>query len=411
MPCRVIKISVVFLIASMGIVRGQSVVTTDSVAPLVPPDLRLTNDTPVASPTSVGATIFPGPSPFVFGPYSLDPHFLYKFLYSTGLQVRPGLPTTSYIDSFALGLGGDVGSHWTFDYTPTWTVYSNRAFRGSVDHSVNVVGAYSQYNWDVHITQSYESSHDPLIETGEQTYTQTYVTTIDVTHHLNDEISVETTFTQTIRRVDPPPESSEWSDDDWLHYRFSSGLDTSVGAGFGYLQSHPGTDSEYVQPQVQLQYPLGEKVSMSIHGGEEDREFLSKPERRLLTPIYGGSITYLPFQTTSLSLSTSRSVQPSFFANEATTSTNWTLALQQRLLEHFMLSATAGYQQSTYLDEVHALNVNRSDNAQIYGLRLSTTLLRRGTIAVFYNRTQNSSDQTGYTFSSSQYGLELGFRY
>jgi hypothetical protein len=411
MRCRLSKIILTFLAVGAHLSHAQSVVQADPTAPLIPPDLRLVSDSQIAGITSVGDAFFPGPSPFVYGPYSLDPHFLYRFLYSTGLQVRPGLPKTSYIDSFAPGLGGDIGSHWTFDYTPTWTIYTSRAFRDSVDHAANIVGAYSQFNWDLHLTQSYDSSHQPLIETGEQTFTQTYLTNIDLTHHLNDAISIETDFSQTIRRIDPPPNSNEWDDTNWLHYRFSSGVDTSAGVGLGYLQQHPGSDSEYIQPQVQLLYPVGERISVSMHGGEEDREFLTHPKRRLLTPIYGGSVTYQPFQTTSVSLSANRSVEPSFFANQITTSTSWNISLQQRLLEHFLLSATAGYVKSTYLSETDALNVDRDDNAQMYGLRLSTTFLRRGTLTVLYNRTQNSSSQTGFGFSSSQLGFEVGFRY
>jgi hypothetical protein len=396
---------------SARVAQAQSVVTADPTSPLVPPDLRVAGDTQPASPFGVANTVFPAPSPFVYGPYSFDPHFLYRFLYSTGLDLRPGQPKSSYIDSFAPGLGGDIGSHWTFDYTPTWTLYTNRDFRDSVDHSAEITAAYSQYNWDLRLDQTYVSAHDPLIETGQQTFTQTYATTIDLTHHLNDAISAETVFTQSIRRIDPPPNSDEWADVNWLHYRFSSGLDTAAGVGLGYLENHPGSDSEYIQPQVQIQYPVGDKLSLSVHGGDEDREFLTHPEHKLVTPIYGADITYQPFATTSFTLTADRAVQPSFFANQVTTSTNWNVGFQQRLLAHFLLTASAGYQQSVYDAEILNLNVNRDDSGHTYGLRLSTTVLRRGTFAVFYNRTQNSSNQSAFTFTSSQIGFELGFRY
>jgi hypothetical protein len=399
------------VLLAAGTAQAQTVVTADPVSPLVPPDLRLSADTPVASSSSVSDLVFPGPSPFVFGPYSLDPHFLYRFLYSTGLQVHPGEPTTGYINSFAPGLGGDLGTHWSFDYTPTWTIYTNREFHDSVDHIADLTGAYSQFNWDVRLMQTFSTSHDPLIETAEQTFIQTYLTDVDITHHLNDEISVESNFIQTIRRVDPPPDSNEWDDTNWLHFKSPSGLDSAVGVGLGYLQEHPGSDSEYIQPQVRFEYPAGQKLTLDVHGGEEYRDFLTHPGRKLLTPIYGASATYLPFEETSFTVTADRSVQPSFYTNQVTTSTNWNATLQQRILTHFLFSATAGYIQSDYLSETDALNTIRSDNAQTYGVRLSTTLLGRGTLAVFYNHTQNTSNQQGFSFSSAQEGVEFGFRY
>ncbi len=176
-------------------------------------------------------------------------------------------------------------------------------------------------------------------------------------------------------------------------------------------RSIPASDSEYVQPQVRFQYPAGTKLTLDVHGGEEYREFYTHPERRLLTPIYGASATYLPFEDTSFTITADRSVQPSFFTNQVTTTTNWNATFQQRILTHFLLSATAGYIQSDYLSETDALNNVRSDNAQTYGLRLSTTLLGRGTVTVFYNHTQNTSNQQGFSFSSGQEGVEFGFRY
>ncbi len=160
MPCQIFRVSVIGLLFAAGIARAQSVVTADPTSPLVPADLRISPDTPVASATSIDDMVFPAPSPFVFGPYSLDPHFLYRFLYTTGLQVRPGEPTTGYINSIAPGIGGDLGSHWTFDYTPTWMIYTNREFRDSVDHSAELTGAFSQFNWDVRLTQTFLSSRD-----------------------------------------------------------------------------------------------------------------------------------------------------------------------------------------------------------------------------------------------------------
>jgi hypothetical protein len=391
--------------------RAQTEVVTDAVAPIVPPDLRPAVGSLPAGPGSIESTIFPPPSPFVWGPFSLDTNLSDRFVYATGLQVRPGQGSSTYINSLSAGVSGDVGTHWTFAYTPSWTTYSNKIFNDSVDQSASIAGAFFQDNWGVKISQSYNSSHASLIETAEQTYQQVYVTGIDVSHNLNDEIYVEDSFSQVIRRVDPPPESYEWTNVDWLHYRFSSGIDTAIGVGLGYLETHPGVDSEYIQPQAEVSYPLGTKISMSLHGGYEDREFLGTPTHKLGSPIYGASLNYLPFDATEISISGNRQVQPSFFADQVTRTTSWDATLSQRLLGHFLFSAGIGYQKSDYIAEVSDFPVARNDDTRFYNFKLSTSFLGRGTIEIFYNHNQNSSNQAGFTFASSQEGVQLGFRY
>jgi hypothetical protein len=54
---------------------------------------------------------------------------------------------------------------------------------------------------------------------------------------------------------------------------------------------------------------------------------------------------------------------------------------------------------------------NRLDDYYSFNIRLGSAFLRRGSIAVFYQYTDNSSSQAGYTFSSNQAGLELGYKF
>lgn len=137
----------------------------------------------------------------------------------------------------------------------------------------------------------------------------------------------------------------------------------------------------------------------------------STPTRKMATPIYGASLNYRPLDATEISISGNRQVQPSFFADQVTRTTSWNASLNQRLLEHFLFTAGIGYEHSDYIAEIGSLPVDRNDNTRTYNLKLSTTLLGRGTIDVFYTHNQNSSSVAGFTFSSSQVGVEVGYRY
>jgi hypothetical protein len=42
---------------------------------------------------------------------------------------------------------------------------------------------------------------------------------------------------------------------------------------------------------------------------------------------------------------------------------------------------------------------------------LSCPFLKRGTVALFYNWSDNSSNDRGYSYQSNQGGLELGYHF
>ena len=63
------------------------------------------------------------------------------------------------------------------------------------------------------------------------------------------------------------------------------------------------------------------------------------------------------------------------------------------------------------------LSTSRNDDVYSFNARLSCHLLKRGTVAVFYSYSENSSSQTGFTsgsgfgYTSTQVGFEIGYRY
>jgi hypothetical protein len=382
--------------------NADPVVAPDIETPILPEVLRQL--VPTAGPAFE-------PDPFVWGEYILSPHFLDRFYYANGLQSEPGVKSNSYVDSVAPGLLMDIGSHWTFDYTPTWTFYSSRRFHDTVDESLVLAGAWSYRDTDLQFSQNYVTNHAPLIETGMQTYQQTYATIVDLTHHYTGQVSLEVVFDQNISFVSPPPDYYDWTLTEWLHYRFLSGIDVAGGVAEGYTLVHPGTDMDFFQPQARISFPLGKKLSFDVHAGDEEREFLSHPASYLNSPIFGATARYQPFDDTTVSLNADHEVSTSFFVNQVTEDTDWNVHVEQKILQHFTLSGGAAYTKSRYLAATVDTTAGREDYTYSYDIRLSTTFLRRGTLAGFYQYTQNWSNTPGFSFASSQIGCEVGFKY
>jgi hypothetical protein len=375
---------------------------------------------PVPAPQQFGVRMIPDPSlvfatppdsPFQWGSFILKPHFLYRFLYGDGIQATPGHQLTTATNSFAPGFLLNMGSQWTLDYTPTWTLYSNSAFHDTLGQAVTLLGATSYEDWTLQFNQGYVYSSQPLVETGRQTSEQDYTTGLNLSRRLGQQFSSETILSQNLRYAVGFPDSNQWTALEWLHYEYVPQLDTAVGASLGYINESQGSNVLSFSPQAQATWAPSSKLSMTLNGGLDRREFLEHPRSILDTPIYSVSVQYNPFEWTGLGLTAGRQVAESYFANESTKDTVWRATLSQRLLEHYLLTASVGQNNADYVSNVTANSAGRNDRTLSYNLRLTWSFFQRGTLAVLYQWDRNSSNAYGFGFSSHQVGFEIGYRY
>ena len=137
----------------------------------------------------------------------------------------------------------------------------------------------------------------------------------------------------------------------------------------------------------------------------------------MITPIFSGTIQYQPFEQTKLSVTGSRTVMPASFQNQTTENTGITGDFNQRLLGKLNLDLSGGYTKTEYQASASGLSTSRNDDVYNFNARLSCPFLKRGTVAVFYTYSENSSSQSGFStgsgfgYTSTQVGLEIGYRY
>lgn len=399
-------------LALTGSAGAQEVIAPRTEPPTLPPVLEEveTNKMSVISPAQSVPPVVPE-SPFQYGPLTLRPHFLYRFLYGSGIQSSPGQPQASITHNISPGLLLAIGSHWTLDYTPTWTVYSNHHFHDTLDHTVELIGGTTYEDWVLGLSQSYTRSSSPLVETGRQTDEETYSTALNASYRFGQQMSLDLGGNQDFRFTQQLADSRQWSTMDWLNYRFWPRLEAALGLGLGYVDVSPGVDQTYEQYQARIDWRATDKVSLHVHGGVEDRQFLAAGERELINPIFGASLQYQPFDVTRVSLNVDRTVSTSPFTNQVTETTSVSGTLNQRLLENFYLNLLGEYRFVTYTAAANGVLAGRRDDYYSVTVRLSTTFLKRGTAATFYQYSGNSSNRGGFGYTSSQVGLELGYRY
>jgi hypothetical protein len=365
---------------------------------------------PAEDPSSIASVDRPE-SPFQYPPFTLNPHLYYRFLYEYGVQVRPNHPETTLIDTFAPGITVEIGPQWTIDYTANWDVYSNSAFKNTLGHSVSIVGMSTLDDWTVKLTQGYVYSSEPLVETAVQTTEQDYKTAIDISRELGRQFLTETVLNQDLRYALLFTDSYQWSVDEWLHYRFTAQLDAAVGGSAGYVHESHGSDSNYTRPETEISWQPTEKIEITANGGLEHRVFLDYPRTSLDTPTYDLSAQYSPFQTTKFILDFVHEVSPSLFANESTRISREDLGLTQRLLGKIFLTGKIGHDVVSYISTGQTNGIARNDAQTTMNLSLSTSFLKRGTVSLVCYRTRNSSTDAGFGFVTTQFGVDLSYRY
>jgi hypothetical protein len=402
-------------------VLAQGVLTSPPQTPATPPAVQEYRNN---NPMDVFALAEIIPSLLLqWGPVALHPHLDYQFLYGNGIQSSPGQQQNTIVQQVSPGVLFNLGDHWTLDYTPTLSFYSSSSFQDTLDHSVQLGWGAAYGDWFFSGSQSYASSSEPLVETAAQTDQENYSTALNASYQFNDKISLDMGLNQNFNYVGnggSPTNSPQnlansrsWSTMDWLNYEFWPRLNAGLGAGVGYTIQDGSPDSLYEQYQGRVNWRAADKVSFQLSGGLQDQQYLSGGAGDLVTPTFGATIQYQPFEQTRLSLSASRSLSASYFENQVTEDTQITADLNQRLLRKLQLDVGGSYGTSKYVASVVGSSAppDRNDTSYSFNARLTRSLLKRGTVSIFYQYSDNSSSQSGFAYTSSQVGIEIGYRY
>jgi hypothetical protein len=180
----------------------------------------------------------------------------------------------------------------------------------------------------------------------------------------------------------------------------------------GYDDAVFGPDSFFEQLQARLNWRASDKLSFQLSGGVEETQFLGgQGSGDLFSPIYSGSIQYQPFQQTQISLFANRSVSPSIFVGEYSEDTSFGCSFSQRFLGQIYLNLSGSYNDQQYVASANTLTSSRTDKYYSLSVRLSHSLLKRGTASIFYQYGSDDSTFAGYSYSSNQYGVEVNYSF
>jgi hypothetical protein len=354
----------------------------------------------------------PTDSPFKYGPLVLRPHYRHSYVYGDGIQAQPGQPLTTGLHRISPGFAFEVGKNWQVDYTPTWDIYSNSAFRDVLGHVVHFDGIVASPNWAWHVGHDYTSSEQPLVETGQQTAQETSDLTIDLLKPLTTNFAYQATFTHSFRFVTGYPDSFSWSLSQGGAYKASNDLDIALGLMTGYDASIKLPASFLLRPLARISWRAAHKLTLAVEGGVERRRALSGKKQKITNPTYRASLEYRPFEHTILSFEGSRQTAAALLGKETRELESWSGRIEQRFLGHLYFSLSGTRQNAEHvMFSAPTLDRTRQDRNDSYEVRLWMNFLRRAKIAVLYQENSNSSSQPGFGFNGSQVGAEFEYRY
>ena len=386
---------------------AQSVTVSDPTLALAPRIIQ--QSAPTDSPLAPNYKDAVSGTPLEFGQFRIFPSLDARYLHATGLPSGSGTPVDSDISSVTVNLTAELGEHWILNYSPSWINYSAKSLTDSVNQSVLLNGATTTVSgWNLHLSEGYQYSNDVLAETGKQTKQNSWTTDLSAAHKLGQRTSYEGTASLNEHNGDAFPDTRTWSTQQWLKMQVAPKTNVGLGLNLGYTEIAHAADLDYVQYLGQLGWQPTEKIALSVQGGVENRHSLSAGTSDKQNPILQASLGYSPFEHTRFTLTGSSNVSNSFYDNTLTKNKGWSLTLNQRLLEKLNLDLSYSEQTSDYSAFGGTNNVNgRSDDVKSFNSTLSVLVFKHWTVAAIYQSSKDTSNQTGFSFSTNQYGLEL----
>jgi len=360
-----------------------------------------------------------------WGPFRVYPDLNYLFTYGNGLQAQPGANSSTAISTVTPDVLIKMGNYWSLDYSPSLAFYSNPIFQNTVNQRVTLKGGTTYGDWTLSLLQSYVDTTDPLVETGTQVDQVAYATALNAAWQMNGHLSLQLGLNQNFRSAQAFSDLHEWTTSDWLNYQIERQFGVALGVTGGYDEVSIGSDMPFEEAQVRMNFQPGTKLLLNLTGGIEDRQFIHPSAPSLVAPIFSASAQYQLFEGTSLTITGSRTVTPSFFGNEVNVVTSVMAGIRQRIIGKLYFSVNGTYVSEPYTSIVAgplppyylgippttALAQTRSDTIKTLRFSLSTAFRSHLTGSVFYLINEDTSSQANFSYTGNQVGLQLNYRF
>lgn len=361
--------------------------------------------------SGVAQAITGGVNPYAWGPISVRPGLGFRYIYGDGLLGQSGEQQDSSLQEISPNFDFEIGERFTANYSPTWRIYADEAFKDVVDHSAGFTGEGQLGTWTFGFDQDYGFRTQSLIEAGRQAEEESWSTSLNAFHPFTNSVYYNSSLIQDVRDVEDFTDSTQWAFTNRLHYAPSPHIDYAVSGTYGYTDIDPGLNMEFQQYTASIGFNPSEKTQIELEAGVDVREFDFSGAEEFSNPIFNATMSYSPRETTTLSASAERSYESSLFEDTVVEREGFRLNFRQRLLDKFDIDLGYNNTTSVFADELGSSVGARDDENESYDARLSAMVLYKIRMSAFYRHIRNVSNIDGFEFDSDQVGVEARYQY
>lgn len=381
-----------------------------SPSPLIRPGLGIAAIGDNLTPTpSAGRSRPGGLTPFPIGPLDVGFDASYGLTYGTGVLTGPGQEDNSLRQTLTPGLNLYAGDRWTVRYAPTATFFSADGYKDTFDHMVSLNGSASAPNWNFGLNHATSTTSTPLVETGRQTDQTIHSSGLSARWDASDRDALTFSISQNIRFADGSPDSYSWANQNWYDRNLTDRISGGIGAGVSYDLLDPGTDMFALRLNGRIQGSLGQKLSYSVSGGAERRDFVGSDASAAISPLVSATITYQVLEKASLYAGFDHSIDISYFSDQYTENSSAHAGATYNFSNRWTGSVIGGFRVTGYQSSVTNDLTAREDVSSFTTVSLSWRPARRLMTTLSYSYRSNSSDQRNFEFDSHQLGLRITY--
>jgi hypothetical protein len=363
-----------------------------------------------------------------------------RFRYDLGVTVREVYDDNINIssinrisDSFTviepaihLGFGDSAGgfNYLTLDYIASVYFFAEQTERDTVEHLIRLAAQHDFGHLVLGISQdvrildgtnlnnlSNTTGVQANTDVGGPSQENTYTTTINATYDLMGKLFLSGQVSYAMYDYETLISSRQTSANLFINYVYSPKLVIGLGATGGVNSSDgPASDETFEQMNVRANYIVSGKISLSLSGGLEFRQF---GDGDSISPVYEIAGIYRPFENTIITIAGSRRTVSSSasLAGQDYSDTNINLTFSQRLFSRVNLSLGVGYQNLDYLSATTGASTARSDDYYYIEPSIDLDVTRYWSIGCYYLYRQDSSTLALFSFYDNQFGVRTSLTF
>ena len=307
------------------------------------------------------------------------------------------------------------GNYLDAYYAPSGSIYADHSSEDYINQDLELFYQHRFSRLTLSLDQSYVKDTATSISIGNLVTSDVYTTNLKADYAYSDKLDITSNVSQVFTDYDTAlyTSSGEWVNDDYFLYKWDEKLSFGFGPKFGFLSFAGAPLQTYQQFLPRLQYAYSDKLTFSLAGGLEYRQYNQQGEGDLLTGIFDFAGTYHPWLDTTLSISGSRHYVPAYgFIGDDYLATSVGINGRQKFLKNFSFNLGVGYENDDYLVANSGFSgVTREDNYVFITTGLDWNPNAWLLVSGGYKYQNDSSNFHAFSFDDNQLDLSVEASY